>query len=510
MDINWFLNIPFFSIFVPLFCSIITMFMKSEKTAYNCNLVTLGLVCIMSFMLCSYTVANELIFTFTMGNFPAPWGNELRAGPLESLMAMAFTMVIFLTILGSKNFIIMDIPTGKHTAYFTVLNALVGSILALIYASDVFTAYIFMEINTITACALVVVKGDGKSVVGILQYLLISLVGSGLFLLGVSILYSITGYLSFNEMQGVIIELMATGEYEYPFLVVSGVMFLGIAIKSGLFPFHSWLGAFHPVASSTFSAIHSSVVAESYIILGIKLIFSVFTVDIIHSLKISDIFFIFGFMGMIYGSLIASKEDRMKYMLAFSSVAQIGYIFLGIGIGSVVGMTASCFHIIAHAFSKSMLFLCCGRFIDGSNGNLSIYYMRGIALCNPIAGIGYTIGGMSMIGIPLLAGFTSKVYFATASLYEPIRMVFVLGVLGISMVLNALYFIPSIMAIWTPPKNEFEGEHKSILEELHWDSSPKIFNFVILVFIFCNIFLGIFYTPVINAIELGVSLLMDF
>lgn len=512
-NINWFENIPFLTIFLATLLSITTVLIKDGKLACRLHLVMVGIVCILSFVLCMYTFNNEVIFTYRLGNYPAPWGNELRGGVLESLMATGFTAVIFLTILGSNDFIFRGTPKEKLPIYFTMLNALVASILVLIYTNDIFTAYIFIEINTITACALVIVNGDGKSMVGILQYLVMSLIGSGLFLLGVTILYSITGHLLFPQMQEAIKDLMLLEQYEFPFLVVTGVMFIGIAIKSGLFPFHSWLPAFHPIASPPFSAIHSAVVVESYIILCIKLMFSVFTVEVVQTLKITDLLLGFGLMGMLFGSVLATRESRMKNMLAYSSVAQIGYIFMGIGLSGAIGMTAACFHILAHAVAKSMLFLCCGRFVDGAGGKKSIYYMRGLALHNPIAGVGYTVGGLSMIGVPLLAGFTSKIYFATASLYEPTRMFIVLMVLGVSMVLNALYFLPSMIAIWVKPKHEKDGfhdeEHYSFLKELHWDSSPPIFNFTIIVFIALNFVLGIWYAPVIEIIEKGIELLMQ-
>lgn len=511
-DINWLENIPFLTIAIAIFCSILTALIKDGKTACKIHLVMISIIGFLSGILCFYTVTTEKIFTFTLGKYPAPWGNELRGGPLEALIATGFIAVIFLTILGSNDFILREVPKGKQPIYFTMLNALVGSILVLIYTNDIFTAYIFIEINTITASALVVVNGDGKTMVGILHYLVMSLIGSGLFLLGVTILYSITGHLLFPQIQEAIQTLMWTGSYEFPFLVVTGVMFIGIAIKSGLFPFYSWLPALHPVASAPFSAIHSAVVVESYIILCIKLIFSVFTMEVVQTLKITDILLAFGLLGMIFGSVYATRESRIKHMLAYSSVAQIGYIFMGIGLGGVVGMTASCFHILAHSFGKAMLFLCGGRFIDGADGKKNLYYMRGIALHNPIAGIGYTIGGLSMIGVPLLAGFTSKIYFATAAMLEPLKMLLVLLVLGISMVLNALYFLPSIIAIWAKPKHENDGlhheDHYSFFKELHWDASPKIFNFTIIIFILCNIFLGIFYAPIIDIIELGIELLM--
>ena len=488
-EINWIHNIPFFCIFIAMFSSIITALIKNGRVAHKIHLGMVLIVGILSGVLLYKTVVNQETFFYMMGHYPAPWGNELRGGPLEALMSTGFSIVMFLTFLGGGEFIFKEVSEQKQNIYFVMLNALFGSILALIYTNDIFTAYVFIEINTIASCAIVAARGTRESMVGTIQYLVISLVGSGLFLLSVCILYSITGHLLFPQMKEAIVELMETGQYELPFLVVTALMFIGIAIKSALFPFYMWVSEFYPVASAPSSAILSGLVSKSYIFLGIKLIFCVFSIEVMRSLKIIDVLFAFGLGGMVMGSLHAMREGKMRRMLAYSSAAQIGYIYMGIGLGSEVGMTAACFHILAHAFGKSMLFLCCGRFVEVCENKEKIYYMRGVALRNPIAGLGYTIGGLSMIGIPLFAGFTSKIYFASASMYEPTKMIAVLLVLGISMILNALYFLPSMIAIWSPSK-EHKGKGK--IAKIHHNKRAHLFDFSIVILIIFNIIFGIY------------------
>ncbi len=504
-SVNWIHNIPFFAVSLSLVCSMIAVFVDNSKVSYVIHLCLVFFVGCMSFVLLLHTVGLEEIFTFHMGSVGAPWGNELMAGPLEALMATMFSIIFFLVYFGNSDFIFKDIPKEKQHYYFVMLNALFGSTAAIIYTNDIFTAYIFIEINTIATCTLVMLKGDGKSMVGTLHYLVVSLAGSGLFLLGVCILYSITGHLLFQDLRFAIADLMQHGDYQFPFLVVTAVMIIGIAIRTALFPFHSWLTEFSPVSSPALSSILASVVVKSYIIFMIKIIISVFGVELMHNLEITNILLVFGLSGMFFGSLQAMKERRMKRMLSYSTVAQIGYIYMGLGIGSVVGITAACFHIIAHAFGKTMLYLCCGRFMEESGKKDDIFAMRGVALDNPIAGFGYTLGGLSMIGIPMMAGFTSKFYFASAAIYDPFRTIMVLVGLGVSMILNALYFLPSIMAIWRPRKSLGE---KRDLKLFHMDSSPIKFRVTMVILILINLILGVWYMPIINAISLGIELLM--
>lgn len=497
--INWIHNIPFFSIFLAMFCGIITPLIKNGKVAQKIHSLMVLIVGIMSTILLVNLTQTEESFTFMMGHFPAPWGNELRAGPLEALMAVTFSVVMFLTTTGGQDFIFHDVVPEKQSFYFIMLNAIFGGMLAMIYTNDIFTAYVFIEIITIASCALIMAKGTAQAMVGTTHYLIISLLGSGLVLLGISILYSITGHLLFPQMKEAIIGLAETGQYTFPLLVVTGFMFIGLAMKSALFPFHSMLPGAYQAAIPTSSAILSGLVLKSYILLGIKLIYSVFSVEVMHQLKIVDILFVFGLAGMIMGSVYAMRETRMKRMLAYSSVAQIGYIYMGIGMGSRIGMVAACFHILAHAVTKSMLFLCCGSMVENSGGKEQIYYLHGAALRNPLAGIGFTVGALSMVGVPLFVGFISKLYFATASIYTPGKMAAVLIVLGISMILNAMYFLPSVIAIWTPVKTEGKPVERAEL-------SPS-FSVCIVLFILINMAMGIFYHPFTSIIEKGISLL---
>ena len=151
-------------------------------------------------------------------------------------------------------------------------------------------------------------------------------------------------------------------------------------------------------------------------------------------------------------------------MLAYSSVAQIGYIFMGIGLGSEAGMLAACFHVLAHAVTKSMLFLCCGTFIEEAGGKEQLENLKGAAYRNPLAGIAFIVGAMSMIGVPLFAGFISKLYFAEAALeMTGTRLVLVLAALAISMILNAMYFLPSIIAIWSRPETKEKNSQSAEL-----------------------------------------------
>lgn len=492
-------NIPFFSIFFAMFCGIITPLIKNGRTARRLHGFMVFVVGVLSIILLVNVCQNGEAYTFMMGHFPAPWGNELRIGPLEALLAVLVSIVMFLTVTGGSDVIFKEVVPEKQSFYFIMMNATFGAMLAMTYTNDIFTGYVFIEILTISSCTLILAKGTKQAIVGTTHYLVFGCIGSGLFLLGICILYGITGHLLFPQIKEGVAALMATGNYHFALMMVVSLMFVGLGIKSALFPFHYALPTAYGSAMTTSSGILSGLVLKAYIILAIKLVFEVFTIQTLVDLGIADILFILGVLGMIMGSVHAVKESRMKRMLAYSSVAQIGYIFMGIGLGSVAGMLAACFHVFAHAVTKSMLFLCCGAFIEGTGGKEQLEHLKGAAYKNPLAGIGFTVGALSMIGVPLFAGFISKLYFAIAALeMTGPRLVLVLTALAISMILNAMYFLPSVIAIWTRTKEDEKPQRAQI--------SPT-FALAMVLFIVVNLVLGIGYRPITRVMELGIELI---
>lgn len=175
--------------------------------------------------------ANES-FSFMMGHFPAPWGNELSVGPLEAVLATAVCLVMMMALLGGSRDIFEDVLPEKQKLYFIMMDEILAALLALTYTNDIFTAYVFIEISTIAACAIVMAKDASATLVATMRYLIMSLLGSGLVLIGIVLLYCITGHLLFPSLQQRVLELVATGQYTIPLTVVVGLIVLGLGIKN--------------------------------------------------------------------------------------------------------------------------------------------------------------------------------------------------------------------------------------------------------------------------------------
>ena len=498
-------NFPFFSIFLAILAGILTATIRSGRAAYWVTIGVCAASAVLNAFVLEYTYLGDLSFTYTMGRFLAPYGNAIKCGPLQALLTTVFSLVMGTSLAGGRRDLFQDILPQKQRLYFVMVNMILASLLALTYTNDAFTGYVFIEISTIAACALVMAKDNGPNLIATIRSLFMSLVGSGLFLIGLTVLNSITGYLLMPSLSEAVEGLKVTGDYAIPLTVSVGLITAGLGVKSAMFPFHLWLPDAHGGATTASSAILSGLVLKGYIVLLLLMILRVFSLELIVELGAANVILAFGVLGMIFGSLAAMRESHIKRMLAYSSVAQIGYIFMGIGLGTVEGLVASCFHILVHACCKPLLFLCAGRLSAVSGHHKSLKNLRGSAYRDVGAGLGFTVGALSMIGIPLFGGFVSKLYFANASLPTGMTAMTLLTI-ALSTVLNALYYVPALLAIWVKPPAEDEA---AVLADVHagelaFDQAFTAADILLVAAIFV---LGIFYHPITDVIEAGVRLI---
>ncbi len=495
-------NFPFFSIILSLFsgplCSVL-----NGKWARRVNLFVITVIGLMSGAVLGFCVGTEEPYVYTMGHFPAPWGNEIRVGVLEGLMAVFFCIIMLLSMLGGMREREREIEPSKQNLYYIMVNLLLSSLLALIYTNDLFTAYVFVEINTISACGLIMIRENGRTIVAATRYMIMSLLGSGMLLLGICYLYGLTGHLLMSNIKASVVVLAGTGQYHIPLLISLGLMSVGLAVKSALFPFHGWLPDAYGYSTVSSAAILSSLVSKGYIFLLVKIFFRVIGFDIVRDSKVIHVLFVFGIAGMIMGSVDAIKSANIRRMIAYSSVAQIGYIYMGFGLGTTEGVIASIFHILCHAATKSLLFVSASGLTDVSGNNQAFSELSGAGYRNKVAGLTFTIGALSMVGFPALSGFISKILFAQAAVGHHYKMLPTLIALAISTVLNTIYFLKTVIRIYTP-MDKAEREEKNYGTITIRQQPVKAAAMV--CFIIINLMLGLFSQPIVNLIESGLGM----
>lgn len=495
-------NFPFISIILSLFSGPLSSIM-SGKIAKKINFAVISIITVMSCAVLAFVIGSGEPYVYMMGHFPAPWGNEIRVGVLEASMAVIFCVIMLLCMVGGVHEREAEIEETKQNLYYVMVNLLLCSLLALIYTNDLFTAYVFVEINTISACGLIMIRQNGRTLEAATRYMIMSLLGSGLLLLGICFLYDLTGHLLMSNIQEQVRILHQTGNYHIPLLVSLGLMSVGLAIKSALFPFHTWLPDAYGYSTVSSAAILSSLVSKGYIFLLVKIFYRVIGFDIVRDSKVINVLFVFGIAGMIMGSVSAIRENNIRRMIAYSSVAQIGYIYMGFGLGTTAGVIASIYHIVSHAATKSLLFVAASGITDVSGDSTKFEDLTGAGYRNKLAGVAFTVGSLSMVGIPMFAGFISKLLFAQAGMEGNHKLLPTLIALAISTILNAVYFMKTVIRLYTPVSKSYIKK-RGFRYMTAGEQKPK--SVALVCFIILNLFLGLFSEPIIALFRSGLRM----
>ncbi len=462
-------KLPFYCVIGPLiasFCMPVLARWRKDLCAPMAILVT-GAVFGATIYI-GYIVMHVGTIRYYVADWAPPWGIELVIESLSSIMIMLIAGISLLILIYSffavKHEMERIVTGWYYTAFLLCLSGMIG----LVISNDIFNMYVLIEITGISACALVAAKGTRMATEAALKYLLLATIGSGFILFGIGFLYMITGHLN--------IEYIATElslvKNDYPFLIWTTLSFfvVGFGVKAALFPLHLWLPDAHSSAPSPSSAVLSSLVVKVYIIAFLKILLIAFGLEIFHETFIRHLILVLAVIAMLAGSFFAFVQIELKRRLAYSTVAQVGYVFLGIGLGTPWGLAAGMLHIVVHAFMKTCLFLCAG----------AIAYQTGRKQVNEFAGMGYrmpltmgafTVAAFSMVGIPLFGGFISKYGLALGSLEAGVPVVILVIVL--SGLLNATYYFPIIgQAYFSQEGNGGHGSKHTDSQGHHSHSDP--------------------------------------
>ena len=470
----WWQNLPLPLILLPLICAAVSSVLKGRAVR---------------------AVMAALVFFSCLGMSVLLY-DTLRDGPLEALTGLLFSLVMLLSLLGGWDKLKTEIAPNRTPYYGVMICLLCASISAMVFTNDLFTAYVFIEISTIAACALIAASNKGHALFASARYMMMNLLGSGLFLLGLSMLYCLTGHLLFPQLGKSVQALLDSGGYPVPLYLSFLLMTFGIAIKSALYPFHTWVPSAYASATASSSAILSSIISKMYIFLLIKIFLRAAGAGFFTQ-PIQDVLFAYAVAGMILGSVDAIREKKLRRMVAYSSVAQIGYIFLGIAMGTPLGYSAAVLYMVAHSLAKSMLFLSANQLKEASGGEDTFSAVRGAGLRCPLAGCAFLVGACSLVGIPPLAGFSGKIYLASAgAALGDWRMVAALSALAVGTVLNVLYFLRAGLNLFRPQAQETAVRAPVSLS----------FAAAMVLLIALNIALGVFGGAVMGWIEKGFQL----
>ncbi len=423
---------------------------------------------------------------YHMGGWAPPWGIEFKADSLRLyilLVVISVSLWIFVFALRDLQHELKKRVIGW---YYTLYALLVGSMSGIVLTNDLFNLFVLMEICAISACAIISIKEDRECLEASFKYLILSAMGTGCFLLGVVMLYMVTGYLNYGYLHVELAE--AFNHYPRNIFTAAALFIVAFGTKAALFPLHVWLPDAHASAPSPSSAMLSGVVIKIYAFALFLMFYEVFPRVLLDSIPLNEIILWLAALGTLFGSIYAMLQSDLKKMLAFSSIGQIAYIFMGIGLHHDSALVGGFYHIMVHAVTKAMLFMAAGVIIY-STGVREIKDLAGVGRALPITMIAFTIGSASMVGIPGTGGLISKWYLAISAL-EIGRPVFVLVILASSL-LNAVYYMPIVINAFMQ-QEDFKKEAKPV---------PRIMLACLVIGMLFIVVSGFYTTPVVTLLQ---------
>ena len=490
------LHLPVLSIVILLMCSYIMPLLARWKKTFCVPLAATSLTTSLIFsVLLAIKLLAEGPFDYKLGGWSPPWGIEFQVDYLAVFTMLTLTGISLLIFMYTTKALTYEVKESVTGWYYTLYLLLMASLLGIVLTNDLFNLFVFTEICTIAACAIISIKEKRDCIEASLKYLILSTVGSGTLLMGIALIYMITGHLNFDYVAAELVVVMHV--YPRNILAAMALFMVAISVKAALFPLYVWLPDAYSAAASPATALLASLVGKVYAVMFIELFLTVFPREIFDIVPVMDIFLFMASGGIIMGSLFAVVQKDIKRMLAYSSVAQIGYVFLGISLLSFEGIVGGILHIFNHALIKSMLFLAVGAIIYAT-GIRRIDELKGIGLKMPIVMAVFAIGAVAMIGIPLTNGFISKWYLAIGAIHagHPFYIVVIL----LSSLLNGVYFLPIVVGA-------FFGKREKplpVIKKLPWQMTLPL-----IVLGGGIIFTGIFPGVILELVKRSVVILLN-
>jgi multicomponent Na+:H+ antiporter subunit D len=399
--------------------------------------------------------------TYAMSNWPAPIGIILVQDALTSFTLVMVSIISLTSIIYSVQYI-------RHLSmdwkYYAIFMLLVTGMNGVIVTGDIFNMFVFLEISLFSAFALVAYGGRAEEFEAAFKYTVMGSVSSVMILMGVAILYSATSNLNMAK----IAEVLPAVDDKVKFWV-GGLFVAGFGLKAAIIPFHTWLPDAHSSAPAPISSMLSGVLIKALGIYAIiRIFFNVFDAPQIFL----NIFLVLGTISIIIGVILAVGQWDMKRLLAYHSISQIGYILLGIGIATPLGILGAVFHLFNHALFKSLLFYNAGS-VEMALGTRDLRKMGNLMKILPITSQTSLIASLSISGIPPFNGFFSKLVIIIAALQAGLPWYAVFAVIG------SLLTLASFMKV---QRYGFKGETvvDSVINKIGWRMNTAMITLAVL------------------------------
>jgi len=418
-------HLPILQVIIPLMAAPLCLLLNRSRLVWLFSLLVSGLAFTISVLLLQQVMTSGVI-SYELGGWQAPWGIEYRIDQLNAFLLLIISGISTVVLFAAHTSIEKEIPKDKHTYFYILYLLSLTGMLGIVATGDAFNVFVFLEISSLSAYALIAMGQKRQALWASYQYLIMGTIGATFILIGIGLMYQMTGTLNMQDLSQRLPEVAQTRTVFVSFAFV----IVGVCLKLAMFPLHLWLPNAYAYAPSIVTAFFAATATKVAVYLLIRFTFSVFGLSFsFTTIPLQTLFMALGLIGIFVASTTAIYQSNVKHLFAYSSIAQIGYMIVGFSVSTVAGLTATLLHMFNHALMKGAIFLALAAVIYRI-GNVELKSFRGLGRQMPLTMAAIVIGGLSLIGAPLTVGFVSKWYLLTALVEQgwwPIAVLILLG-----------------------------------------------------------------------------------
>jgi multicomponent Na+:H+ antiporter subunit D len=418
-------HLPVLVVIVPLMAGPLCVLVERPRAAWGVALAAAWLSFAAAVAL-AVQVSDTGTISYELGGWAPPWGIEYRIDTLGSYVLLIVTAIAALVMVAAKDSVAREVPESLIARFYAALMLAFAGLVGIVATGDAFNVFVFLEISSLASYALIGMGRDRRALTSAYDYLVMGTIGATFILIGIGFLYMMTGTLNMQDLAARLPEVWDTHTVRAGFAFLA----VGIGLKLAMFPLHLWLPNAYTYAPSVVTAFLAATATKVAVYLLLRFMLGIFGIDFaLGRMPFEYILLPVGLLGILSASLVAIYQVEIKRLLAYSSVAQIGYMVLGIGLASTTGITGAILHLFNHALMKGALFLALAA-VAYRLGSTALQDLAGLGRRMPWTMFAIVVGGLSLIGVPGTVGFVSKWYLVLASLEQglwPVALLILLG-----------------------------------------------------------------------------------
>ena len=391
--------------------------------------------------------------SYELGGWAPPYGIEYRVDQLNSFIIMFISGMGAIVLTYSPHSLDAEIPQSQHYLFYPMYLLCMTGLMGICVTGDLFNVFVFLEISSLSTYALISLGKTRRAPLAAFQYLIMGTIGATFLLIGIGLLYQMTGTLNMADIALQLENQRVVNDGHWAgsrtLLVAFAFLTVGLCIKMAVFPLHTWLPNSYAYAPSVVTAFVAATSTKVSVYAFIRVIFGIFTPRFAFELlPLDNALWSFSLIGIFIASIAAIFQQNVKRRLAYSSIAQVGYMLLGISMANVGGLSAGIVHMFNHALIKGGLFMVVGCFVLRL-GSVHLDDWKGAGRTMPWTSLAWVLGGLGLIGVPVTCGFISKWLLLTSALEQDLIPVAILmlissllAVVYVWQVIEVLYFAP--------------------------------------------------------------------